>query len=744
MHYTLKTVPNNVKKLSIKLQKIWVIAFNNAIKQKDNTEQEAFKSAWHAVNNKRGHKADGTKYLDPNDVNKKKEEENKMEKSNKDSFECECVDCGYKETSDKHCKDLKCAECGGQMRRASRPGPGKDSAEDGVEAEPVEEDEEEVVEKDNMKNGEFVIQINGEIGWDITAISINEQLEKAAGQDVVFEIASPGGSVFEGVEIFNAIRNYEGKTEARIVGIAASMASYIPLAAEKVLAEDNATYMIHNAWGIAMGDSEEMKEQAEQLESINKLIAQEYVNKTGKSEKEILKLMSDETWLFGDEIKKEGFIDEVIIHDGDKKDKDSSISEAKESFKKTLTKSKENRMKSDLENMKNILKRGMKMKILKMSQFEKWTIDYKNALPDSAFAVVMKEGDKKIRKLPFRDKDGKVDIPHMRNALKILAKDKILTFAQRSSALGKLKEVANKYLKKNKNTISGKIISASISKFESEIEDKITQIKKVFVGLAEGKKPDEMIEIPVKKISLLIQDLESIEESQKISKDVDDKEVEEKDDVGNDSSESSTKGEDIDKSKVDESDKKEEPAKEEVKEDVKDEGSEETKEEGEKEEVKESEEESKFKELLDVCDGYKKELDEKEQIISKMSKGADALKADNTKLTEEISKFKKEGFSNLVKKTAEKISKFKNLAPHETIKLEHEYSKMSEPALEEIGRITESEMFSKLEEPKPTTKSTELLKPALAAEEKPFSKMSKEEQLDKVAKENAKAKGFVE
>lgn len=230
-------------------------------------------------------------------------------------------------------------------------------------------------EVDNMKDGMFTIPIIGEIGWDVTADGINAQLDKADGQEVVFEVASPGGSVYDGIEIFNAIRNYKGKKTAKLIGLAASMASYIPLATDKVLAEDNAIYMIHNAWTIAMGDSEALKAESEVLESINETIAQAYVTKTGKSEKEVLKMMSDETWMFGDEIKKEGFVDEMIVHkDSDKKtDKDAKanlVSEAKVKVKDMFLKLQKERMSQDIGKINQSRGGISKMKEEKVSKLE--------------------------------------------------------------------------------------------------------------------------------------------------------------------------------------------------------------------------------------------------------------------------------------------------------------------------------------------------------------------------------------
>ncbi len=650
------------------------------------------------------------------------------------------------------------------------------------EAEEVEEETPNVPD-DNMKNGEFIIPIKGEIGWDVTVDSINDQLKKAEGRNVIFEIASPGGSVFEGVEIFNAIRNYEGKTEARIVGMAASMASYIPLATDKVLAEDNATYMIHNAWGIVIGDSEEMKDQSEIMESINNLLAQEYVNKTGKSEKDILKLMADETWLFGSEIKEEGFIDEMIAHNDDykKKDKTSAITEAKDKFKSTLSKIKESRMKSDLEKMRiglNNLKNAAGVeKMKKMCKFKKWSNALKKDLPDSAFAVVFKQGDQTIRKLPYKDVDGKVDIPHLRNAIVMIVQRKTdLSPSQRAMAMKKLKAVAKKYLKTDKITKSGKIMKASISKFESDSMDKLKSIIETLKEKSTNKKPDDEISFSVKKISYLIQDIEEVVESMESSEDGeetaddvagektkeektdkeepkkdtketkegDEEKEEEKDTSKKKSKEKKSSKEEKEAEETDEG--KEEKKDEEEKKETKEETKEEDNDEGEEEKSTDSEEEeeSKFKELVAVCEGYKDNLDEKDLKISKMSQKIKKLEGQNEEISKNLSKFKADSFAKTLNKTVELVSKFRGLNEEQSLRLKEHYltSKMSESALGEIGRKTGYQMMSKMAtEPEGTTKPTEHLAPV--DEEKDFSKMSKPDQLDKLAEINAKTRGYV-
>ena len=168
-----------------------------------------------------------------------------------------------------------------------------------------------------------IISISGVIGWDVTPDDVRNQLKKAKG-DITVEIGSPGGFVFDGLEIFNLIRDYsKGKSTTKLMGIAASMASYIALAGDKITAHDNAIYMIHNALSVAVGNHNDMREQADFLEKISNHLAKEYVNKTGKSLKEIKDIMDNEGWFFGSEAKEAGFVDEIIETENTK-DKESA------------------------------------------------------------------------------------------------------------------------------------------------------------------------------------------------------------------------------------------------------------------------------------------------------------------------------------------------------------------------------------------------------------------------------------
>jgi ATP-dependent Clp protease, protease subunit len=191
------------------------------------------------------------------------------------------------------------------------------------------------------------IIISGEIGWDITADDVRKELNSAKGADLDIQIASPGGYVSSGLEIFNLFRDYKKENPdaqmlATIKGIAASMATYLANnpAFDLIAAEDNAVFMIHNVWGGAIGDYRDMLKISQVLDGLTGIIAKAYVQKTGKSNKTIRQMMDEEIWLFGDEIKEAGFVDEIIKTDSEN-DKVESLALAKTKFSELSAKLKD-------------------------------------------------------------------------------------------------------------------------------------------------------------------------------------------------------------------------------------------------------------------------------------------------------------------------------------------------------------------------------------------------------------------
>jgi ATP-dependent Clp protease, protease subunit len=121
---------------------------------------------------------------------------------------------------------------------------------------------------------------------------------------------SPGGSVFDGMAIYNILATARDRLEVEVIGLAASIASIIALAGNKLTMAEGSYYMIHNPWTFAMGDGEELRKTADILDKMSSEFVKMYVAKTGLSEDEVKKMMADETWLTASEAIDKGFADD--------------------------------------------------------------------------------------------------------------------------------------------------------------------------------------------------------------------------------------------------------------------------------------------------------------------------------------------------------------------------------------------------------------------------------------------------
>lgn len=168
------------------------------------------------------------------------------------------------------------------------------------------------------------IMLYDEIGmWGVTAKDFVTALAGVVTPNVVVRINSPGGDVFDGLAIHAALKSYKGNVKAKIEGVAASAASFIALAASEVAIDVNSFMMIHNAWGMAVGDKADMRDMATALEKIDGQLAAIYAAKTGKSAADMAKLMdgeSDGTWFTAAEAKDIGLVDKIAPADPDEDD----------------------------------------------------------------------------------------------------------------------------------------------------------------------------------------------------------------------------------------------------------------------------------------------------------------------------------------------------------------------------------------------------------------------------------------
>lgn len=158
------------------------------------------------------------------------------------------------------------------------------------------------------------ISIHDEIGlWGISASQFMRDLRGMGELDEInLSIHSPGGDVLDGWAIYNAIKNNKARVTARVEGLAASMASVILMAADTVEIPENAYIMIHNPWGFAVGDAEEMRDTADLLDKLGNGLVNAYSERTGNDEDEIRKMMSAETWMDGKEAVERGFADKLL------------------------------------------------------------------------------------------------------------------------------------------------------------------------------------------------------------------------------------------------------------------------------------------------------------------------------------------------------------------------------------------------------------------------------------------------
>jgi ATP-dependent Clp endopeptidase proteolytic subunit ClpP len=122
---------------------------------------------------------------------------------------------------------------------------------------------------------------------------------------------SPGGSVFDAVAIYNALRRHPGEVTVWIDGIAASAASYIAMAGDTIVMPENAFLMIHDPSGLVMGTAEDMRSTAEALDKVKVSLIQGYATKSGKPDDEIAALMAAETWLDATEALDLALIDRI-------------------------------------------------------------------------------------------------------------------------------------------------------------------------------------------------------------------------------------------------------------------------------------------------------------------------------------------------------------------------------------------------------------------------------------------------
>lgn len=174
-----------------------------------------------------------------------------------------------------------------------------------------------------------ILDIIGEDWWTgqgVTAKRVAGALRAIGPRDVVVNINSPGGDVFEGLAIYNLLREHQGRVTVKVLGLAASAASVIAMAGDEVLVARAGFLMIHNTWVLAAGDRNALRDAADMLEPFDKALTDIYAARSGIEAEDIGQMLDKETWIGGSEAVEQGFADDLLPSDQIRKEPQVRVS----------------------------------------------------------------------------------------------------------------------------------------------------------------------------------------------------------------------------------------------------------------------------------------------------------------------------------------------------------------------------------------------------------------------------------
>lgn len=164
-----------------------------------------------------------------------------------------------------------------------------------------------------------IYDVIGEDFWTGGGVTVNrvDAALRSIGPDVDVEvhINSPGGDVFEGIAIFNRLREHNAKITVKVMGLAASAASIIAMAGDEILIGSSSFIMIHDTWVVAIGNRHDMTETADFLAPFDAALADVYASRTGQTAADCAAWMDAEKWINGTEAIRLGFADALLPAD---------------------------------------------------------------------------------------------------------------------------------------------------------------------------------------------------------------------------------------------------------------------------------------------------------------------------------------------------------------------------------------------------------------------------------------------
>lgn len=184
---------------------------------------------------------------------------------------------------------------------------------------------------ENKADSPAEVYIYDEIGYfGTTADDFVKDFAGIDASNIDVHLNSPGGDVFDGIAIMNCIKNHKANITMHIDALAASAASFIAMAGDEIVIAKNAEMMIHDAHGVCIGNSADMRDIAERMDKVSNNIASMYADRTGDSVEEWRTRMQAETWYSATEAVDAGLADRIAGKTPDKETKQEPAGESSE------------------------------------------------------------------------------------------------------------------------------------------------------------------------------------------------------------------------------------------------------------------------------------------------------------------------------------------------------------------------------------------------------------------------------
>lgn len=167
------------------------------------------------------------------------------------------------------------------------------------------------------RKNELDVWLYGVIGDDfsedgVIALSIVKELAASKAKTINVFINSPGGNVFDGIAIFNALERHSARVIVHVDGAALSIASLIAMAGDEIIMAENAMMMLHKPFALVVGDAEKMRHSADMMDKIADLLVETYAARTSRPQSEITSVMAAETWFDAQEAVDAGLADSIV------------------------------------------------------------------------------------------------------------------------------------------------------------------------------------------------------------------------------------------------------------------------------------------------------------------------------------------------------------------------------------------------------------------------------------------------